>query len=321
MKRERFVRERGPDWERFEQLLKTAEDRRRPKLSGDEVSELSRLFRALCYDLSLVRSKEWGLEIERYLNGLVARGHNCFYRSRPAPPREYVMAITHHFPRLLRQNAAYFWVALVLFVLPGLISGTLVYRDPSLAGRVLTGHQRQMLEEMYSSERPFESSGKESAMAGFYVRNNVGIAFRCFATGILFGLGTMFFLVFNSIFLGTVTGYLLATGHSDRFVTFVFSHGSFELTAIVVSGAAGLILGHALAHPGPFDRWDAVRRRGLVAVQLALGAGAMLCVAALIEAFWSPSGLPKDIKLVGGGLFWVAVVLYLTLGGRKVEAS
>jgi uncharacterized membrane protein SpoIIM required for sporulation len=105
-----------------------------------------------------------------------------------------------------------------------------------------------MFEQMYSQDISERASGMESMMAGFYVRNNVGISFQCFALGAFAGVGTMVVLVYNSIFLGTVTGFLIARGHSGRFFEFVIGHGSFELTAIAVSGAAGLILGHALVH-------------------------------------------------------------------------
>ena len=153
-------------------------------------------------------------------------------------------------------------------------------------------------------------------MAGFYVRNNVGVAFRCFATGILCGIGTVFFLIYNSIMIGTVTGYMVARGHSERFFSFVISHGSFELTAIVISGAAGLVIGHAIVHPGRMSRWDALRTRGMVAIKLALGAGAMLVVAAVIEAFWSPSGVPPMLKYIVGTGFWILVITWLSTAGR-----
>ena len=317
MNREKFMSQRQQDWQRFEELLRKAEKSRTPKFDGDEVSEFSKLFRSLSYDLSLVRSRDWGLGISRYLNDLLARGHNGFYRSPPGTLRAVIEFFVSGFPRLFRENLSYFWVALALFVVPGIISGLVVYNDPSLAGRIMTGGQLTMFEEMYSGDRERESgTGMESGMAGFYVYNNVGIAFRCFATGIFFGVGTVIFLVFNSIFLGTVTGFLVATGHSEQFFSFVISHGSFELTAIVISGAAGLVIGHSIVHPGRYTRWDALRIRGLVGVKLALGAGGMLLVAALIEGFWSPSGIPNEVKYAVGALLWVLVIIYLSFAGR-----
>ena len=48
-------------------------------------------------------------------------------------------------------------------------------------------------------------------------------------------------LFLNGIMLGAVCGYIINQGFSDNFFSFAISHGSFELTAIVISGAAGLL--------------------------------------------------------------------------------
>lgn len=317
MTRDQFLRERRPDWQRFESLLAHAEEYRVPKLPGNELSEFSALYRALCFDLSLVQSRDWGGSVSRYLNNLVGRGHNCFYRSKPGSVRAVTRFLGAEFPQLLRANGRYFWLALALFVLPGLVSGLLVCSDPSLAGRIMPGSAQAMFEQMYSNDRAERESGAEAAMAGFYVHNNVGIAFKCFALGAFAGIGSMVVLIYNSIFLGTVTGFLVAKGHSDRFFEFVVGHGSFELTAIVVSGAAGLVLGRALVHPGQMTLADSLRLRGLVAVKLALGAGFMLVIAAIVEAFWSPSNVPRELKFVVGAVFWLVVAGYLSFAGRE----
>jgi uncharacterized membrane protein SpoIIM required for sporulation len=208
--------------------------------------------------------------------------------------------------------------ATALLVVPGVVAALVVGADPALAERVLPHAQLVELETMYSGPRVAGAgSGFEGGMTGFYLYNNVGIAFRCFATGIFWGIGTAVVLVYNSIVLGTVASFLLARGHGERFFTFVVAHGAFELTAIAIAGAAGLIIGDALLRPGPYRRIDALRRRGVDGVKLAVGAGAMLFVAALVEAFWSPIALPAAIKYVAGSLAWACVLVYLAFAGRE----
>ena len=155
-------------------------------------------------------------------------------------------------------------------------------------------------------------------MAGFYVRHNTTIAFQCFALGFFLGLGTIYVLLSNGIQLGTVAGYLIAHGHGERFLSFVASHSSFELTAIVVAGTAGLVLGHAIVAPGNRSRGEALQVRGLVAVKLALGAAAMLFVAATIEGFWSAQPLPPMVKYSAAAMLWIAVIGYLGFAGREL---
>ncbi len=329
MNRDEFISKRQREWKRFQVLLDRAEQERIKKLTGKEIAELSALYRGLCYDLSLVQSRDWGTSMSRFLNGLVARGHNVLYRSQPGSFDAVIQFFVAEFPRLLRANYKYFLVALFFSVVPGTICGILVANDTSLAGRILPGAVQAQMEMSYAESIAGKNEGMEGMMAGFYVRNNVGIAFKCFALGAFAGIGTITVLTFNSIFLGTVTGYLIGRGHQSNFFEFVIGHGSFELTAIVISGAAGLMLGNAIVHPGQRRRWDALRERGLDAVKIALGAGVMLMIAALIEGFWSPSGAPgflpdalwRSVKMYVGAILWTFVGLYLLLGGRTKTGS
>lgn len=344
MTREEFVRQRQEDWARFEALLSFAEDKRQtrfrirgpisillslfsmfsatrsvPNWTGEDLSEFSSLFRAICYDLSLARSRDFGLGLNRYLNNLVARGHNAFYRGQPGSFGRMFRFFLEEFPWLLRQNIRYFWVALSLFVLPGLIAGLLLYLKPELGSRLFTEEMMQQFADMHSGET--RKDHPSAYMTSMYIFNNVGIAFRCFASGALCGIGTVCTLVFNSLFIGGVTGYLVALGKGHPFFTFAISHGSFELTAIVVAGAAGLILGHAIVHPGSLTRAESVRVRGRVAVKLALGAGGMLAVAAFIEGFWSPSPIPGALKYFVGTILWIVVFCYLAFAGRRYDPT
>ena len=86
-------------------------------------------------------------------------------------------------------------------------------------------------------------------MFGHYILNNISIALRTFASGLLAGLGTLLVLLFNGVIIGSVAGHLQHIGHGDPFWRFVAGHGAFELTAIVIAGGAGLQLGMKLLAP------------------------------------------------------------------------
>lgn len=338
MNQRQFVRERQEAWRRFEHLVNRLQRRSFRKLPAGEIREFSRLFREVSGDLAVLRSREWDRRLVEYLNGLVARGHNVFYRAPPGNMAACVRFLTAGFPRLLRANCGYFLVAAVLFFLPGGISWGIIQNDPSLASRVIPDRYLEQFDAMYSDggapsaendasgndesgdeEEPVWNGGfgeERAFMAGFYVRNNVGIALACFARGILLGVGTVYTLLFNSIFIGSIGGYVVSQGGAERFLSFVISHGAFELTAIAVAGGAGLMLGDAILHPGQRTRKEALLVRGVEAVKIATGAAVMLLIAALIEAFWSPSGVPVTFKYVVGTALWVLVFLYLALAGR-----
>jgi uncharacterized membrane protein SpoIIM required for sporulation len=160
-------------------------------------------------------------------------------------------------------------------------------------------------------------AGDDWTMFGFYIRNNVGVAFQCFATGLAAGLGSIFFLAYNGAMFGAVAGYLAERGLGDTFFSFVVTHGSFELTAIALSGAAGLKLGHSLLAPGRWSRGQSLVFAARECVVIVYGVMAMLIVAAAVEAFWSSAAwVPSAVKYGVAAACWIAVFAYLALQGR-----
>jgi uncharacterized membrane protein SpoIIM required for sporulation len=339
-----FVRDRRASWRRFDALMRRFAGVSLRKTDPAEVAEFSRLFRELSNDLAVVKSRAWGASLASYLNDLVARGHNVFYSAPPGNVRHFVHFVAIEFPRLFRANAAYFLVAAFLFFVPGAISWAVVQNNPAMASRIIPNDNLDMMDEMYSGRSgapeedpsgPSETSDKEESedetvaeglgafgdqramMMGFYVWNNAGIALECFARGILLGVGTIWALLYNGIFIGAVGGFVISKGHSERFLSFVVGHGAFELTAIAVAGGAGLMLGNAILHQGQRTLKESLLTRGLDAIKIAVGAALMLFVAAIIEAFWSPAPLPAQLKYVVGAALWLLVFLYLALAGRE----
>jgi uncharacterized membrane protein SpoIIM required for sporulation len=82
-------------------------------------------------------------------------------------------------------------------------------------------------------------------------------------------------------------------------------------------GGAGLMLGSALLLPGPLTRVSALRVQARAAVPLVYGGGALLTLAALIEAFWSPiMQFPPAFKYAVGVALWLLLAAYFLLAGR-----
>jgi uncharacterized membrane protein SpoIIM required for sporulation len=113
-----------------------------------------------------------------------------------------------------------------------------------------------------------------------YIFNNVRIGFQTFASGLLFGLGAIFYLLYNGLFIGTITGHIVHSGLATNFFSFTSGHSAFELTAICLAGAAGLKLGYALVAPGQLTRGAALRAAATDAITLVAGVAGMLLIAA-----------------------------------------
>jgi len=328
MHQEAFVTRYRPLWDELEAVLDSLEHsglrRRRPSASAPQ---LPQLYRQVCNHYALAQRRRYSPTLVEQLHRLVLRGHQQLYTRRGAWLWRLLMFIIADFPRTLRANLRYFLVALALFLLPALLVGGLCLVDEYLIYSVIDAQQVAQMESMYdpANRKIGRESGRDAEsdfiMFGYYIYNNIGIGFRAFALGILAGIGTVLTLMFNGVVIGGVAGHLTRVGYSDTFWPFVSGHGALELTAIVISGAAGLMLGHALLAPGQYRRLDALKLKGRVALRLVMGAALMLLGAAFIEAFWSSSGVASGSKYSVAALLWLGVIAYFTLAGRQRRGS
>jgi uncharacterized membrane protein SpoIIM required for sporulation len=326
LNQERFIRTRQADWEKLEQLLT---EKKKPARDSNEHDAFPALYRAACHDLALARSRLYSRQLIDRLNQLVTRGHQRLYEARHTPLRAITAYIAGGFARRVRRQWRFVLASAALFYLPFLIMLGAIQVYPDFVYTVLDGETVRQVESMYnpgSEERIGRTWDRQSdtdlMMFGFYIKNNTGIGFRTFAGGLPAGLGTLFFLIFNGTYIGAVAGHLTQIGYTSTFWSFVAGHSALELNAIVLSGTAGLMLGYAVIAPGRRTRLRALREESRHAVEIMYGTAAMFFLAAMVEAFWSPSPLfPPETKYVVGLIFWVLVLGYFLLGGRNRETG
>lgn len=304
-----FVEQRSGRWDRLEQRLLSSR-------TAAHWSELAELYRGVCADLSLARSRDLPADIQNYLDDLAGRAHNRLYGVRQRKGFELLRMIAVGFPVELRKNWRYFLAANLVFYGPmGVIAG-LSLLDPSYASLVVDEYQLEVMAEMYSRSDLRRAVDQDVQMAGHYVMNNVGIAFRSFATGALFGLGPIFSLLFNGLSLGAIMGYLGAVGLGGNLGEFIVGHGPWELTSLVVAGTAGLRLGAAMVVTQGRTRVGSVQAAAPILFRLMVGAAVMMLIAAMIEGFWSAGPVPRVGKYIFGAVQAAIIALWLGFGGR-----
>lgn len=307
MKQQDFENQYSDEWLQFETAITEHQ-----KPQGNKSPNFPAQYRQICNHLSLAKQRHYSEDIIKRLNTMVMAGHNILYRRNNRVGIRTLSNALVAFTTTLRQNGIYLWVSTFLFLFPALLASLACYLDETLIYSLIEPSNVREFEGMYDPDldRIGRERGSETdlAMFGHYIYNNISIAFRTFAGGIFFGLGSAFFLVFNGLFFGAIATRLTQAGFSITFYPFVIGHGAFELTAIVFSGAAGLMLGYALVNPEELSRINALKKKAREAVKIIYGATFMLFVAAFIEAFWSSSStLPVEIKLSVGVAMWLFV--------------
>jgi uncharacterized membrane protein SpoIIM required for sporulation len=303
-------------------LLAYLADRR--KLSAAQVLRLGELYRSACTDLMLADDHDLPRETVAHLQALVARAHNLVYRAAGFQFRDLGRALFYWAPRRLRHDPALRLATIVfwgVFMFSALLSAARSDFASQVVGNAFLETFDHMYAEPVTAERHDGRERNDTMMAGFYIQHNTSIGLRCFAWGILLGLGSLYQLFWNALIFGTLFGYMTTRPHGANFFEFVTAHSAFELTAIIVASAAGLRLGWGLVDTQGQSRLSSLRREAANALP-AVGVSVVLFVlAALVEGFVSASALPYWAKAAVAILSAASIIAYLALGGRGEPAG
>lgn len=288
------------------------------------VPEIPRLYREICYDYMLAKSRNYSLHLQQELQVKINQGHQLLYREKSDGLNAFARLMAFEFPATLRHFRISSILCFLLFFGGMALFAGITYFHDSFIYYFVSPSQVASMETMYDPTGPIQTAERGSEddfrMFGVYILNNISIAFRTFIYGLLLGLGSLYFVGYNAAVIGCVTGYLMQLGFGVTFFPFVITHGSFELTAIVIAGVAGLNLGFSVVSPGPYTRVEALKQTANKCLVLMYGATVFLLLAAFIEAFWSSADYISNVtKYTVGGLCWLFVILYLLFAGRHYK--
>ncbi len=317
MKVSELIQSRQKHWRELEQRCSALENLSGRRVRAEAGTRFAALYRAACADLALADAYHLPPATVQYLHQLVGRAHNQLYRTRAFAVRKWYGELFINVPRRLYRDRS-FRLALAIFWGVFILSSLMAFSSPDYADRILGQDFMEALEEMYSQPVAGRSDGATGMLAtGFYTIHNTSIGLRCFAFGLVFGIGGLFALVFNASVLGAAFGHMAGGPHAGNFFHFVTAHGPFELTAIVLAAAAGMRLGFSLVDTGGYTRAAALRRAATEAVPSVAAAVLLFLLAAVIEGFLSPSAAPYAVKLAAAVASCILLVFYFVGLGRR----
>ena len=267
------------------------------------------LYRQVAADLSVLRQDPTARTYAQHVNHLLARAHHIIYSGRKTNLATLFRFLRDEYPVIFQQQIRYVLASLLISLAWGLLGAALTSARPEFM-RHFVGPQ--MIATMERHEMWTHSIVGVAPMATSQIMtNNLSVSFVTFAGGIVFGLGTFFYLYVNGMMLGVIGAACHQYGMSVLLWSFVAAHGSLELPSILIAGGAGFRLGHAMLFPGALRWRDSVARGGIEATKLVSGIIPLLIIAGCLEGFFSPSQAPVWLKFTVGGLLFTLLNLWL----------
>jgi uncharacterized membrane protein SpoIIM required for sporulation len=313
-----FVARRKPGWDRLEALLAAVEARGLRSLQADDLGELGRLYRWSTSDLAYADGHRFDASLRAYLNRLTARAHAYVYGAEAASgTNRFRRFFTHAFPAEIRRSRWYVLACAALFASSAALAYWLVVQKPVNAYALLPA---ELISPLHGSlhDTNFDfNRDLAPVMSSFIMTNNIKIAIFSFAGGALLAVPTMYMLIFNGLMVGGMGAMYANAGYGYDFWATIAPHGCIELTALVISSAAGTMLAAPIFNPGRLRRLDALKRNARRAGVLILGVCCMLVVAGTIEAFFSPLRFSPLVRLGVGAATIVLMVAYFGFAGRE----
>ena len=321
----RFRAAHEAEWMRLEALLKRIEKRSVRVLSDDDLLALPLLYRATLSSLSVARETSLDRALIAYLEQLCARAYFQLYGVSDSAWRDLGRFFTQGWPGAVASLWRETLVMTFLTLVGAVAAYMLVRADPSwyfgiipeglAGGRDPSASAAALRATLYHSK----DSGL-GVFASFLFNHNAQIAIFAFALGFAFVVPTALLILYNGLMLGAMIAVFAGKGLGLNFVAWLAIHGTTEMFAIIIAGAAGMRIGTAIAFPGRQERMEAVVTAGRTAAIAIAGVVLMLAVAAMLEGV-GRQVVTGDGMRAGIGLAMLAawLVYYYGIGRRHAQ--
>jgi uncharacterized membrane protein SpoIIM required for sporulation len=311
LKEEQFIKINSNIWRELEELSAIINKKGVKALPSKDVKSFLHVFRQCSHHLAYARTHYPQSNVVNYLNSLVGKCHNHVYSVQRLSLRDLFKYISHGFPKLLKDTKWFVVGSFGFFALGFIVSLLMVFYNTGNAAIFLPDSFLQASSGGGQATGP--SNWNYPLISSQIMVNNISVCLRSFVFGITLGLGTIYVLFYNGAMLGALTALMYMKGDVLHYWSLILPHGVIELTAIFISGAAGLIIAKSMLIPGEYSRKHSLIHGTKKAVSLLLGIVIMLIIAGIIEGFFTPLNILPITKLIFAAVTAVLLSIYFAI--------
>ena len=278
MKEAAFIRQNKQRWEEFERLVKNSQHA--------EPDRLAELFIQVTDDLSYSRTKYPDSRTTNYLNALAGKVHLNIYKNKREDKNRFISFWKYEVPQAMyeaRKQLLYSFLIFIVGIAMGMVSS---FNDDTFVRLIMGDDYVNMTLDNIRQGKPTGVYGSmdQTNMFFFITWNNIMVSFYVFVYGIMTSIGTGFYLMRNAIMVGSFLAFFSSENLFSHAFPVIMLHGTIELSAIVIAGAAGFCLGNGLIFPGTYSRLESLKIGAKRGLKIMVGLVPFFVMAGFIES-------------------------------------
>lgn len=279
MREAAFINRNKAKWQRLEKAADGLD-----KLSADEANDL---YVELTDDLSYARTFYPNSNVTSYLNGVSARVHQMLHRNERTDRNRFARFWKEDVPLAMAATRPQLLVSSIIFLVflgVGILS---VFHDFTFVRLMMGDEYVNMTLENIRNGRPMDVYGSmdQGDMFMYITVNNIRVSMFMFALGLFTSFAPGFLLWREGIRIGSFIGMMFSEGVGHVSILTIMVHGTLELSALMIAGAAGITLGNGMIFPGTHTRMESFLRGAKLGLKVVMGLVPIFMLAGFLESF------------------------------------
>jgi len=270
-----FVKKNTEKWQQYDRMQQANPD------------EVANQFIEITNDLAYAKTFYPKSKTTAYLNGLASKLHQSVYKNKKEKSNRFIHFWKSELPLLFLEHRKQVIYALLFFVISCAIGAMSAKYDDTFVRLIMGDQYVNMTNENIAKGDPF-GVYKQSNEFVMFIQiglNNIYVALYTFVLGIIFSFGSIVSLFRNGIMLGSFQYFFFSKGLGIQSILVIWIHGTLEISAIVLAGAAGLVLGNSFLFPKTYTRMESIIKGAKDGLKIVLGLVPIFIVAAFFESF------------------------------------
>jgi uncharacterized membrane protein SpoIIM required for sporulation len=311
-----FIRTNIKRWHEFERILS--------HINEQSPDRLKSLFLQVTDDLAYANTFFPGGEAVSYLHGLAHKSQFTVNKNQARRLDRFRNFWSLELPLISYKHRKTIFHAALIFFLSTFIGAFSSANDPKYALLIMGESYMEMTEQNIANDDPmgvYKKSGRTEMFLGITL-NNIRVSFLAFAFGLATAIGTGFLLLTNGLMLGAFQYFFYSKGLFWTSFLTIWIHGTLEISAIVLAGAAGMIMGNSFVFPGTFSRLESFKKGAKEGMKLVVGLVPIFILAGFLEGFVTRlTELPVWLKVFIILFSAIFIIYYFVLYPKKVTKT